>query len=170
MDTRSIATAAVFGALWGVINYLVAPYVFRLTRLPFFCDIIGLVSLLTAIWVARKPGTGTLVGLTATFITLILRPGAFYFFGFTAASVLVDVLTYIAGYRRVFDEKPLALIPLLSLVTAAAAGLIIGAFFMHFKAIAGVLTWTGLHAVGGLLGALVAIPVIKGLGRRLGRP
>ncbi len=169
MDSRSIATAAVFGALWGVVNFLVAPYFFRLTRLPFFCDVIGLVSLFSALWVSRKPGTGTLVGLAATVVTLALRPGAFYFLGFTVASVFLDFLVYSLGYEKVFEKGAKVLVPLTGVVSAALAGLIIGAFFMNFESYVGVLTWSGLHAIGGLMGALIALPVVKGLEKRLGR-
>lgn len=166
MDSRSIATAAVFGALWGVVNFFVSPYIFRLTRLPFFCDVIGLVSLFSALWVSRSPGTGTLVGIAATVVTLALRPGAFYFLGFTVASAFLDALVSLVGYERFFS-RPVLWFLAAGVASAALAGLIIGAFFMGFKSAAAVLTWSGLHAIGGALGALVSVAVVKGLGKRI---
>jgi len=170
VSSKVISVAAIFGALWGVINYLIAPVFFRATRLPFFCDIVGLLALFSAIWVARKFGTGILVGITATVVTLVLRPGAFYFIGFTIASVFIDVLTYIVKYKRVFGSQLYIFVPIIGVVSAFIAGIIIGAFFMGYTTIEAVIWWGILHGVGGLLASIIIVPVIKGLEKRIGPP
>ncbi len=167
MNTRALSIAAIFGALWGVINSLVAPYIFRATRLPIFCDIVGSVSLLAAMYVARRPSVGTLTGISATVVTLVLRPGAFYFLGFTLASMVLDSLASFAGYNKVFERRYAPVLVALCTVSMAVAGLVIGAVFMAPCDIAFAATWSGLHALGGFLGALVALPVLKGLEARL---
>lgn len=169
MDSKTIAVSAIFGSLWGVINFSISPYFFRLTHLPFFCDIIGLVSLFSAIWVTRKLGTGTLVGIVATIITLMLRGNAFYFIGFTVASILLDIIIWFIGYERVFTNKMIIYIPATSILVTAIGGLIIGAFFMNYKEIIAVLTWSSLHAIGGLIASILVVPIIKALEKRLGK-
>jgi len=167
MDAKTISTAAVFGALWGVINFTLSPYIFRLTHLPIFCDVVGFLTIFSALWLTRKLGTGTLTGISATIVTLALRPAAFYFFGFTAASIVVDLLVYAIGHERFYGKKSSIHVIAVGTVAATVAGLIIGQFFMNFKVFTQVLTWTALHAVGGLIGSIIAIPVIKGLEARL---
>ena len=154
--------------MWGVLNFVFSPVFFRATRLPFLCDIIGLLALFSAIWAVRQVGTGTFVGLTATIVTFVMRPGAFYFLGFTVASILLDILVYYLGYSRVFGGETWLYILGLGVVTAATAGLIIGVFFMNFTTVIAILTWSLLHAVGGFIGSIITIPVIMGLKKRLG--
>ncbi|RLE58086.1 MAG: hypothetical protein DRJ35_08575 [Thermoprotei archaeon] len=169
MDSKTIAVSAIFGTLWGVINFTISPYFFRLTHLPFFCDIIGLVSLFSAIWATRKLGTGTLTGIVATIITLMLRSNAFYFIGFTVASILLDIIIWFIGYDRVFTNKPIIYIPATSILVTAIGGLMIGAFFMNYKETIAILIWSALHAGGGLIASILVVPIIKALEKRLGK-
>jgi len=169
--SRDIAGITIFAALWGVLNALISPIFFQLSRMPFFCDLIGFASLILAVWWARKLGTATLVGFIATVINFMFRPDAFHFLGFTAASILFDVITSFMGYKYLFERRVMGSIVLfsVSVFLAAVAGLIIGTFFMEptiLQRMGGVFVWAGLHAVGGVIGGALGVSLINALTAR----
>ena len=176
--TRDLAGISIFAALWGVLNVTVSPAFFQIFHLPFACDLIGFSALILAVWWSRKIGTATFVGLIALIINLIVRPTALQFFGFLAASIVFDILAFVSGYERLFEEKLVGSIILfmISVSSAAFAGLVIGSFFMAQPALTqwgGVLGWAGLHAVGGIIGGSIGITImtalsIRGLTPRIG--
>jgi len=136
-----------------------------MTHLPFFCDLLAMISLILGIWWVRKIGTATLIGITATVINFIFRPMAFHFLGFTVASIVFDMLAFVVGYNRVFNKKLGSLILIvLSVVSAWVAGLIIGSFFMGGRV--SVLFFSLLHSIGGLIGSVLGVMLIKGLEAR----
>ncbi|MEM2859287.1 MAG: hypothetical protein QW502_03705 [Candidatus Bathyarchaeia archaeon] len=167
-SSKDIAIIAMASALWGVLNWLFSPIFFRMTRLPFLCDLIGFSSLSFAVWWVRKIGTASIVGLLATIINFALNPSALHFLGFTAASMAFDLITYVVGYESEFSGKVRTLISVVgsSVVSAAIAGLIIGSFFMSPSDLArwgGTSGWAGLHAIGGIFGGAVGTLIIESL-------
>lgn len=169
--TRDIAVIAVCAALWGVLNATLSPVFFNLFHLPFLCDLIGFASLIIAVWIVRKPGAATAVGFIATALDFIFRPGALHFFGFTVASVLFDFLTWLPSYPNLFEKRLMGIIllTLMSLISAAIAGAIIGFLFMPLPALAawgGVAGWAGLHAIGGIMGGLLGSSLTAALETR----
>jgi hypothetical protein len=170
-ETRDIAGVAIFAALWGVLNVTVSPAFFQVFHLPFACDLIGFSALTLALWWSRKIGTATFVGLVALMINLVARPTAIHLFGFIAASVLFDILAFVSGYRRLFEDKILGSVVLfmISVLSAAFAGLVIGSFFMAPSALmqwGGVLGWAGLHATGGAIGGAIGVTLMHALSAR----
>jgi len=160
LKTREVAAIAIGAALWGVLNSVFSPMVFSLTGLPILCDLIGFTILTLTAWWIRKLGSLTAIGLIATAINFAINPQAVIFLGFTAASVVFDAGTYLAGYENVFNKpKPtIAIAIAASMVSAAVAGAIIGTFFMGGPALAawgGVAGWAALHAIGGLMGGVL---------------
>jgi len=166
-NSRDVAAIALCAALWGVLNSLLSPIFFQLFQLPFLCDMLGFSSLILVVWWTRKFGAATMVGSIATVVNFVLRPDAFFFLGFTAASFVFDVLTRIIGYRNCFERIALGFISLVlaSIASAFVAGSIIGLFFTSGPALArwGVLGWAALHAVGGLIGGLIGAPLVAAL-------
>lgn len=166
--TSELAGISIFAALWGVLNVTVSPAFFQIFHLPFCCDLIGFSTLILAVWWGRKFGTATFVGFIALLINLIVRPAALHFFGFFAASIMFDILTFLSGYKRLFERRRIGtiIVFLISVVSAAVAGLVIGAFFMPAQALAkwgGVLGWAGLHAIGGVIGGIIGIIIMHAL-------
>jgi hypothetical protein len=155
--TRDVAAIAIGAALWGVLNSIFSPIFFRMFGLPFLCDLIGFTVLTVAVWWIRKLGAITAIGLIATVINFTFNPTGTHFLGFTAASIMFDVMSRFAGYDNFF-KKPIHTMIMaiaISTLSAAVAGLIIGVFFMAGPALAlwgGVLGWAGLHAIGGVIG------------------
>jgi hypothetical protein len=169
--TRDLACVSIFAALWGVLNVTISPMFFQIFHLPFACDLIGFSSLILAVWWSRKIGTASFVGFIALIINMIVRPAALQFFGFLAASILFDVLTFASGYDLIFKKKLIGSIILfvISVISATFAGLIIGSFFMVPAALiqwGGVLGWSGLHAIGGVIGGAIGITIINALNIR----
>jgi len=167
-QTRDLAGIAIFAALWGVLNVTVSPVFFQIFHLPFLCDIIGFSALILAVWWVRKLGTATFVGLVALIINMLVRPTALHFFGFFAAAITFDILSFLSGYKLLFKKRLLGAVSLftISVLSAAVAGLTIGAFFMPPVALTkwgGVLGWAGLHAIGGVIGGAIGISLMNAL-------
>ena len=171
-NSRELAAISLSAALWAVFNWLVSPVFWQLTHLPILCDMVGVTILIVTLWWTRKPGAGTTMGLIATVLNFILRPGAFHFFGFTAACAFFDIASHLIGYGNVLDRGLMSHISLvaLSVASTAMAGLIIGSFFMNpgflASAFGGVLFFAAIHGGGGLIGGILGIVIIKGLESR----
>jgi hypothetical protein len=167
-NSVEIAAIALFSALWGVLNAIFSPIVFRMFGLPILCDMIGFAVVSLTVWWVRKPGAATLVGLIATVINFTFNPSSLFFLGFTAASMVFDIVAWLPRYDVYFKKTSLTAITLLSIsvLSAAVAGLIIGTYFMAAPALAswgGVLGWVGLHALGGIIGGFIGTALIIGL-------
>jgi hypothetical protein len=160
-----------FAALWGVLSSIFAPIVFQMFGLPILCDMIGFAVLILSVWWIRKLGAATAVGLIATVVNFVFNPGGFHFLGFTAASIVLDVIIRLVGYDRCFKKPLFTTVSMLSasVLSAAVAGLIIGRFFMVASGLArwgGILGWAGLHLAGGVIGGFIGITLVTGLSTR----
>ena len=167
-NTRDIAAIVMSAALWAVLNNTLAPIFWRMTRMPFLCDFLAFTALMLVAWWTRKFGAVSLTGLIVTLLTLALRSG-FHMLGFLAASVLFDVLTRMIGYSNCF-EKPLpSTVSMVSFSTlcAGAAGLIIGSVFMSLDSPLAVVAFAAKHAVGGVIGGVFGLILIKALKARI---
>lgn len=179
-QTRDLAGIVIFSALWGVLNVTISPAFFQIFHLPLACDLIGFSALILATWWTRKLGTATFVGFIALIINMMVRPTALYFFGFFAASIVFDLLTFFSGYKRIFEKRLVGSTTLFaaSVFSSAVAGLIIGSFFMPPTALTswgGVPGWAGLHAVGGIIGGAIGVTImnalaVRGLAPKVGSP
>ena len=111
-------------------------------------------------------------GLIATLLTLMLRPGALQFLGFTAASVIFEFLAKSIGYSYFFENPRISGLSLIlfSTISTAVAGLIIGFFFMGFYTAVALLFFAGLHAVGGAIGGGIGLVLIRALEARRALP
>ena len=170
-NSRDIAVIALFSALWGVLNSIFSPIVFQMFGLPILCDMIGFAVLSLTVWWVRKPGAASMVGLIATVINFVFNPGGVFFLGFTVASIVFDVVTFPLKYDRYFRKVPFTSVLLfsVSVLSAAVAGMIIGTYFMVAPALAkwgGVLGWSSLHAVGGIIGGSIGVALVLGLAAR----
>jgi hypothetical protein len=167
-NSRDIAAIALLSSLWGVLSSVFSPIVFRLFNLPILCDMIGFAVLSLTVWWVRKLGAATLVGLIATVINFIFNPADLFFLGFTAASIVFDILAWLARYNVYFKRSNLTAIVLFftSILSAAVAGFVIGTYFMAAPALAswgGVVGWVMLHAVGGTIGGFIGVLLVMGL-------
>jgi len=161
-SSRDLSAILLFSSMWVILNWILAPVVWNLTRLPIFCDVVGTSSLIMTAWLTRKPGAPFFMGAVTTILHLILIPGSFHFLGFTAASALFDTTTTIVAYRNKLSGKWVDNITLiaLSITSCLAAGAIIGSLFMN---IGGVFFFAVLHGFGGLLGGILGVSIIKAL-------
>ncbi len=157
MSSRQVAAVALAAALWGVLNSFFSPVLFSLTGLPVLCDLIGFTVLTVSAWWIRKLGAATAIGLVATAINFALNPQAVIFLGFTVASPVFDLAFSAIGYKGTFSNhrRTFGAGIMVSVLSAAVAGGVIGFFFMAGPAMAvwgGVAGWVGLHVSGGLVG------------------
>ncbi len=171
--SQDIAAIVMCAALWGVLSAYIAPIFWRLTHMPFFCDMLGVILLMLILWWVRKFGAITITGIITTIITLMLNPYAAQFLGFTAASVVFDVLTRLIGHRNCLERSFLSVVSLLfsSIASAAVAGVIIGNLFMDPNFLTtifgGLIFFVVLHAAGGVIGGSIGLMLIKALSLRI---
>jgi len=160
--------ATVCGALWAILNALISPIFWQLSHMPFLCDLLAFTSLTLVVWWTRKLGAATLTGVVVAALTLILNPAAFHIFAFMAASIIFDIATKGVGYHNCLDKVvvSMACVIFFSTLSAGLAGAIIGSIFMDIRTLTGVLTFAGLHAVGGTLGGAIGFTVIRALAAR----
>ncbi len=169
-SSRDIVAIAMCAVIWAVLNNTLAPIVWRMTHVPFTCDLLGFVSLILVAWWTRKLGSASLTGILVAVLTLMFRPDATHMIGFTVASILFDILTRTVSYRNSFDKPLPSTLSLISFSTlcAAIAGLIIGSFFLDIKIALEV--FAGMHAGGGFIGGIVGLVLVRALTVRLGTP
>ena len=170
-NSRDIAAIALCAALWGVLNSIFSPIVFSITHLPLLCDLIGFTVLTVAAWWIRKAGAITAIGLIATIINFTLNPQALTFLGFTAAAFVFDLISSIVGVNIFFKKaaNTITMAIVISTLSAAVAGFIIGSFFMAGPALSlwgGVAGWAGLHAVDGVIGGTIGATLVAALNSR----
>jgi len=171
--SKQVAAIAISAALYGVLSAYIAPIFWGATHMPFFCDTLGMFAFILILWWVRKFGAVITTGIIATIVTLTLNPYSTQFFGFTAASIVFDVLTKLIGYRNSLEKPKLSVISLLfaSMVSTATAGIIIGYIFMNpnflIQWFGGVAFFAVLHATGGVIGAIVGITLTKALSTRI---
>lgn len=170
-SSRELAAAALFSSLWGVLNGVFSPIVFRMFGMPILCDMIGFAALGLTYWWVRKFGAVILVGVAATIVNFILNPGGVFFLGFTAASFSYDLIASLVVGKRMFKRRSTSAVSLvtISVISGTVAGLIIGNYFMAPEALAvwgGVFGWAMLHAFGGFVGGLIGVSILAGLSER----
>jgi len=133
-NTRELSAVSLSAAMWAVLNLTVTPIFWDLTHLPILCDMIGVSLLILTVMWTKKPGGATTMGALATILNFVMRPSAVHFLGFTVASVVFDLFTYLVGYDRCLEQslRGWTLILGASLLSTGVAGGIIGAFFYAF--------------------------------------
>ena len=163
--TRDLAAVITCAALWGVLNMLISPIFWQVTHMPFLCDLLAFTSLILVIWWTRKFGAVSLTGLIVSVLTLVLRPTAFHMLGFIVGSFLFDILTRAVGYKKPFESALFGSVTLIlfSTLCAGVAGTVIGSFFMGLKMLPAIVAFSGLHAVGGLIGGVLGVVLVRAL-------
>jgi len=163
--SRDIAAIVTCSALWGILNALISPIFWQLTRMPFLCDLLAFMVLILVVWWTRKFGAASLTGLVVAGISLTLRPTSFDILAFVAASIVFDVTTRILSYQQLFTNpiRGSAILIIVSLLSASIAGAIIGFLFMGFRTEQAILTFSGLHAFGGLIGGIIGVVLVRAL-------
>ena len=172
LNTRHISAIAMCAAYWAILNNTLSPILFRLTGMPFLCDLLAFTTLILVGWWTRKFGIMSLTGLLVTGLTFMLQPNAFQMIGFIVASIVFDIVTKIIGYDKSFDKPLSSTLILLSLSTGCAfmAGLIIRGMFMISPTVLAVLVWGGLHAIGGFIGGFIGLILVNALRTRITIP
>ena len=162
--TVEIALVSVFCALWVVLNLSLGPLGFSLFNLPIFCDLAVFLTLLLGVWATEKFGAASIVGVVGSIIVLMIRPSP-HIIGFATSAVLFDILMSMNKHKIQLKTYNLITAVLVTIVSAYFAGVIIGIFFMNKPLTAETMQWAltfwgGWHLIGGIIGIIVAFPII----------
>lgn len=171
-NARDITVIAITAAVWGAMNDTILPIFFTIFNgIPFLCEMVALTSLILVLSLTRKFCTATATGLIVTLITLFVYPSSTYVIGFTAASIIFDISTRLVGYSLILDNPKIGAGGLIvsSLISSMIAGVVIGVLFMPLSLIillGGIVTFAGLHVLGGLAGAILGFALLRTLKAR----
>jgi hypothetical protein len=162
--TVDVALIVVFSALWAALNLTIGKLGFTLFRLPIFCDFAVFFTLLLTVWMVGKFGAASIVGIIGAIIVSFLAPSA-HLIGFSASSILFDVLMLVNKHRLRLKIRDLWVAASVTVISAYFAGVVIGIFFMGRPLDEATLQWAltiwgGWHLVGGIIGAVIALPII----------
>lgn len=167
-NTKDIVAISMCAAVWGVLASAILPIFFTLTYLPILCEMTAFTAVILAAWWTRKIGAASATGLVATLVSFVIRPTGIQFLGFTAASIVFDLLAGLIGYKILFGGSKVgtAIIGAVTLSSSAVAGVIIGSVFVApqaLLAVGGLTVFIGLHVFGGAIGVLIGIALVKAL-------
>lgn len=171
-NSKELTAIALSASIWAVINAVVGPAFWNLTHLPILCDMLGVATLSLTVWWVRKPGASVIVGLIATLISFTVNPTGITFLGFTGATFVFEALILVIGNKRILENgyTGWGLLLLASVLSTATAGVIIGTFFMNPNFLAatfgGLLVFSAIHGMGGVIGSVVGVLLIKSLESR----
>jgi hypothetical protein len=157
--TVNIALISIFSAIWIVLNFTVAPLGFQLTRLPIVHGVISLFILLVAGWATGRYGVASAVGMIGSTIVL-LAGGPLPVLGFAAASLLFDVILLLSRHR--LNMKPVNVVVAVAATVASSyfAGVLNGILILNQAPLFAVTFWAGWTIVGGVIGLVIALPII----------
>lgn len=162
--TVDIALVSVFCALWVVLNLTLGPLGFSLFSLPIFCDLAVFLTLLLVIWATEKFGAAILVGIIGSIIILMIRSSP-HIIGFTVSTIMFDMLMLVNKHKIQLKAYNIITTALATIVSAYFAGVIIGIFFSNKPLTMETMQWAstfwgGWHLIGGIIGIVVAFPII----------
>ncbi|MBS7615680.1 hypothetical protein KEJ45_00560 [Candidatus Bathyarchaeota archaeon] len=158
-----IASIAIFSAIWAVLNLTLGRLGFTLFQLPIFCDLSVYLSLLLATWVSGKTGTPSAVGVIGAMIVLTIQPSSTQMIGFLTSAIIFDALMIFCKHRISIKPYNMAVATIATMISAYFAGVVIGTVFMG-RSLEWALTFWGVwHLIGGIIGLIIAIPVIGAL-------
>jgi hypothetical protein len=162
--TTNIVLIGIFSALWVVLNLTIAPLGFSLTGLPFIHSAIVFLTLILTVWATEKYGAASLVCLIGSAIVLLLG-GPIFVLGFVLASLPFDAILLLNRHKVNMKTINVVIIFIAAIVCSYFAGFLNGVLFLG-QALLFVLTfWSGWTALGGVIGALIALPTIALLER-----
>ncbi|MGQ9624679.1 MAG: hypothetical protein ACUVT9_04840 [Candidatus Bathycorpusculaceae bacterium] len=162
--TVDVALIGVLSALWATLNMTIGRLGFTWFNLPIFCDFAVFFTLLLTVWIIGKFGAASIVGVIGSIIYMLILPST-HIIGFTISSVLFDVLMFASTHRINLKIRDMTIAALATAISAYFAGVVIGTIFMGRPMEWALTFWGGWHLVGGLIGAIIALPTIGVLER-----
>jgi len=157
----NIALISLFSALWVALNLTVAPISFRLTGLPVIHSVIIFFILLLVIWATNQYGAVTIVGIIGSVIVL-LAGGPLPVLGFIFAAIFFDLIFLINHHK--ISLKPTSVgIAILATIVAAIVASIVN--FVLVSPTFAITVWATLVIIGGIIGIVIALPLIGVLER-----
>ena len=163
--SKYIAVVSLLSAFSGVLQVFIAPLMFSVIQLPFGHDLIVFFFLLLSVWVVRRFGGATGVGVISSLVVLFLRPGMFLVIGFVISSFIFDLLMFVVKHSITFSIKNVFAVSLSIILSAYVAGVIIGLVFMGGTFLWAFSIWGPLHAFGGAISLILSYPVLVALER-----
>jgi hypothetical protein len=158
--THDIALISIFSALWIILNYYVAPLSFQLFHLPLGHGVLVSFTLLLTAWATGKYGAASTVGAIGSTIVL-LAGGPLPVLSFAATSFLFDAILTATHHKLKTKLYNMSIAVLATAISAYTAGMITGTFILNQPLQYATTVWGGWTLLGGILGAVITLPVIS---------
>lgn len=160
--TANVALIGIFSALWIALNLTVAPLGFRLLHLPIIHGVIIFLTLFLVTWATNQYGAASAVGIIGSIIVL-LAGGPLPVIGFALSSLLFDIILLANHHEIDLKLANLAIAVLATIVCSYFAGIVNGIFILNQVPVFAVTVWGSWTIVGGILGVVVAMPIVGAL-------
>jgi len=160
----NIALISIFSALWVVLNLTVAPLSFALFHLPVIHSLIIFFMLFLVTWATNQYGAASTVGVIGSVI-VVLAGGPLPVLGFIPAALLFDLLLLVNHHKINLKPLNIAVGILASVVCAFLAALVNGFLILSLAPIFTLTIWAGWNVLGGVVGAVIVLPIIAALER-----
>jgi hypothetical protein len=163
--SKFIALVCLLSAFSATLQVFIAPITFQITGLPFGHDLIVFFPILLSVWIVRKFGAATAVGILSYLIVLFISPGLFFTIGFALGSFILDLLFFIIRHNVSFEKKNIFAVSLSTVLSFYVAGFIIGLVLTSGSISTSLLYWGPLHTAGSVVGLIVSYPILAALER-----
>jgi len=162
--TVNIALIGIFSALWVALNLTVAPIGFTLTGLPVIHSVIIFFVLLLVTWATGQFGAASMVAIIGSAIVL-LAGGPLPVLGFVPAAIIFDTVLLTIHHKVNLKPLNVGITVLASVVCAYVAAVVNGFFILNFAPVFTLTIWAGWVILGGVIGVILALPIIGVLER-----
>jgi len=163
--SRYIAFVSLLSAFSGVLQAIFAPITFTIIRVPFVHDLLVFFPLILSVWLTRRFGGATGVGVISALVVLFLRPNTFLVFGFMLSSFIFDLLMFLIKHKITFRIRNILIVSLSTILSAYIAGFVIGLIVMGGTVEWALSVWAPLHAAGGAISLILSYPILAALER-----
>jgi len=163
--SKYIALVSLLSAFSGVFQVFVSPITFQIMGLPFGHDLIVFFPIILSVWIIRRFGGATGVGIISTLVVLFLNPGLFFVIGFAVSSFIFDLLLFVIKHKVTFEIKNILAVSLSTILSFYVAGFIIGLALTNGSLQLAFSVWGPLHVVGGAIGLIISYPILAALER-----
>lgn len=160
----NVALTSIFTALWIALNLTVAPISFSLTGLPVIHSVTVFFTLILVTWATGQFGAASFVGVIGSAIVL-LAGGPLPVLGFVPAAIMFDLLFLVNHHKINLKPVSIAIAILVSIVCAYVAAVVNGFFILSLAPIFTLTVWAGLMVLGGIIGVVLALPIVGALER-----
>ena len=156
----NIALISVFSALWVVLNLTIAPLGFAVLHLPVVHSLIIFFMLILITWATGQYGAASAVSMVGSAIVVLANPQVLPVLGFVPAALLFDLVLLVNHHRVNLKSVNFGVSVFATVVCAYLAAVVNGVVILNLALMFTLTIWAGWNMLGGLIGVVIAFPIL----------